>query len=596
MRSISFSMGILALSLITGGALFASDEVDDVINLQKAGVDQEVILAFVKDSPTAYNPTADEIQSLEDAGVSATIIVGMLDRAKEAGGNAQIASAPDATTADNANPAPVTDTATATGVTAPPDDQADTTLFYEALAPDGNWSQDPTYGYSWTPTVSSTDPNWRPYANDGHWAYTDHGWYWESNYNWGWAAFHYGRWHNNENRWSWVPDNTWGPAWVDWRQSDNYYGWAPLPPGSRFEAGVGFSFNNAHVGADFNFGLGERDYAFVQSDRFLDVNLGVALVPESHRHNAFTETKIVNNTYVYNDNRIVNNGVPVAAVSRATKREIKPVVVADASVKSGQAIPREQRQADKIVAYRPKVANNTTVDPKTAIARHQAAARTQPQRTTANPAQTSQANTAALRVREKARVEQALTHKNAATPTAVRNPAASEAEKNAQARLVEEKAKRKETTAQPARNVPPATERRAEPATERKVEPAPVRRAEPAAERKVEPAPVRSAEPAAERKVEPAPVRRAEPAVEPKVEPAPVRRPEPAAERKVEPAPVRRAEPAAERKVEPAPVRSAEPAAERRAEPAAERRAEPAAERRAEPAAAKAPEKEAERK
>jgi len=30
----------------------------------------------------------------------------------------------------------------------------------------------------------------------------------------------------------------WSPAWVSWRQSETTFGWAPLPIGTRFEAGA----------------------------------------------------------------------------------------------------------------------------------------------------------------------------------------------------------------------------------------------------------------------------------------------------------------------------------------------------------------------
>ena len=53
--------------------------------------------------------------------------------------------------------------------------------------------------------------------NDGHWVYTDDGWYWDSNYEWGWAAFHYGRWNHVDNyNWVWSPDTVWAmPSWVE---------------------------------------------------------------------------------------------------------------------------------------------------------------------------------------------------------------------------------------------------------------------------------------------------------------------------------------------------------------------------------------------
>ena len=33
--------------------------------------------------------------------------------------------------------------------------------------------------------------------------------------------------------WFWVPGDTWAPAWVQWRYSDDYVGWAPIGPGRR---------------------------------------------------------------------------------------------------------------------------------------------------------------------------------------------------------------------------------------------------------------------------------------------------------------------------------------------------------------------------
>jgi hypothetical protein len=101
-------------------------------------------------------------------------------------------------------------------------------VFYEELAPYGEWSDHPRWGAVWRPRVSD---DWRPYSR-GHWAYTEeHGWYWMAEEPFGWAVFHYGRWVLDEyGGWIWIPGNEWGPAWVAWRYSDEYVGWAPLPP------------------------------------------------------------------------------------------------------------------------------------------------------------------------------------------------------------------------------------------------------------------------------------------------------------------------------------------------------------------------------
>ena len=100
--------------------------------------------------------------------------------------------------------------------------------FYENLAPYGQWIEDPKYGYVWSPNV---DGSFRPYYTSGHWAMTDYGNTWISDYPWGWACFHYGRWtYDNYYGWLWIPGVNWGPAWVSWRDADVSYGWAPLGP------------------------------------------------------------------------------------------------------------------------------------------------------------------------------------------------------------------------------------------------------------------------------------------------------------------------------------------------------------------------------
>ena len=99
-------------------------------------------------------------------------------------------------------------------------------FFYDSMAPYGNWVDYSPYGWCWAPAHVSY--GWRPYS-DGYWAYTDYGWTWVSYEPWGWAAYHYGRWVDDPYYgWLWVPGTTWGPAWVAWRESDDWCGWAPL--------------------------------------------------------------------------------------------------------------------------------------------------------------------------------------------------------------------------------------------------------------------------------------------------------------------------------------------------------------------------------
>src|SRR5258707_867905 len=103
--------------------------------------------------------------------------------------------------------------------------------FYDSLSPYGEWLYVGHYGRVWRPRVSVVGLDFRPYTTGGHWVYTNYGWSFESEYEWGWAPFHYGRWlPDSDFGWVWVPDTVWAPAWVDWRYGDGYIGWAPLAP------------------------------------------------------------------------------------------------------------------------------------------------------------------------------------------------------------------------------------------------------------------------------------------------------------------------------------------------------------------------------
>jgi hypothetical protein len=219
--------------------------------------------------------------------------------------------------------------------------------FHEQLAPHGTWVEVAEYGRVWQPSVA-VNTEWRPYMDEGHWIWTDQGWYWNSTYKWGWAAFHYGRWNYvDKYNWVWSPDTTWAPAWVSWRQSDSVYGWAPLSHGSRFEAGV-------FIGGGIE--LRAEAYNFVPAQSFLSINLGSVAVPRARRTTVYNETKIINNTYVYNDNRVINNGIPVTQVAVATRQEIKAAPIADAKVSDEKPAP------GKVAAFRPAIKNE---QPKT---------------------------------------------------------------------------------------------------------------------------------------------------------------------------------------------------------------------------------------
>jgi hypothetical protein len=102
--------------------------------------------------------------------------------------------------------------------------------FEDALSPYGDWvSVDGSQ--AWHPSPSVVGEDFQPYATNGQWVSSDYGWYFQSEYPWGWAPFHYGRWAMDPTYgWIWIPGTVWAPAWVDWRIGGGYIGWAPLPP------------------------------------------------------------------------------------------------------------------------------------------------------------------------------------------------------------------------------------------------------------------------------------------------------------------------------------------------------------------------------
>lgn len=178
--------------------------------------------------------------------------------------------------------------------------------FYDDLSPYGQWMNDPQYGYVWMPNVGN---DFRPYYTNGQWAMTDYGNTWVSNYDWGWAPFHYGRWAQGSYGWIWIPGNTWGPAWVNWRQGGGYYGWAPMGPG----VNINISFGNG-------FNVPNPWWTFIPCGNIYSPGWQRYYAPR-RTVNIINNTTIINNTYV--DNRTRNRYItgPRRADIEATTRQ-----------------------------------------------------------------------------------------------------------------------------------------------------------------------------------------------------------------------------------------------------------------------------------
>lgn len=198
----------------------------------------------------------------------------------------------------------------------------DLSSFYQALSPYGNWVQIQPYGWVWYPTDVPAD--WRPYS-DGQWVYTDdYGWVWQSDLEWGSIPFHYGRWLDSDDHgWVWIPGTEWAPAWVAWRDSDDYIGWAPLGPDARWDRERGLLFSEG----DFD-RIPAHDWVFVHSRDFAGPVREHEIIPGRNvtilagTHNA---TK-----FASRDNRVINEGVNVQTIEKATGKPVSRVKVENA--------------------------------------------------------------------------------------------------------------------------------------------------------------------------------------------------------------------------------------------------------------------------
>lgn len=215
-------------------------------------------------------------------------------------------------------------------------------FFYSALSPYGEWIQLENDLVVWRPFRVGV--SWRPYSV-GRWAWTDDGWYWDSDEPFGWATYHYGRWYYDDYYgWIWLPDDQWGPAWVEWRYNDDYIGWAPLPPYASFSIDFGIHFS---IGWRSHY----RYWSFVDYGHFCGYRINHYVVDDYYASRIFSNTRYRNN-YYYDRDRVVNGGVDRAFVERRAgyriaQRDLRTV---DNYSDYGKY---HRNERDRIVTYRP---------------------------------------------------------------------------------------------------------------------------------------------------------------------------------------------------------------------------------------------------
>ena len=342
----------------------------ETVRLAESGVGEEVILAYVENAQMPFDLEVEDIIYLNDLGISSEIVTAMLHRDAALREQGFPAGTTSTNVSDQKLDGPGTNVWPAASqplyVTNAPQPVA---YFYDSLTPYGTWVELEGYGWCWQPRVVVIDHFWRPYWQGGHWIYTDLGWYWHSDYSWGWAPFHYGRWHHHHRHgWVWFPDLVWAPAWVSWRFSDTHCGWAPLPLGAHFVIGHGWRFNHVSVGINFDFHLGPDLFTFVELRHLHERRPHLHAVPATEVKEIHNRTTVVNNYIVGSNNRIINQGVADDKVAAASRREIRPVTVRDVPAAPAGSIKREHltKVGSTTVLERPKLKAPTRPAPTVA--------------------------------------------------------------------------------------------------------------------------------------------------------------------------------------------------------------------------------------
>jgi hypothetical protein len=214
--------------------------------------------------------------------------------------------------------------------------------FYSTLEPHGEWIEIDYDVIVWRPY--HVGRNWQPYTR-GRWEWTSYGWYWDSYEPFGWATYHYGRWHFDDYYgWVWMPGYEWAPAWVEWRYSDDYIGWAPLSPYAAFDVHRGIYFS-------IKWHTRYNHWHFVSFRHFGSHKIYHHFVANRYKNKIFSRTKYRTNYYADNG-RIINGGIDRNFVERKSGNRFKKREIQSASRVSDYSKSRN-RSSDRIISYRP---------------------------------------------------------------------------------------------------------------------------------------------------------------------------------------------------------------------------------------------------
>src|SRR5205814_112978 len=157
--------------------------------------------------------------------------------------------------------------------------------------------------------------------------------------------------------WVWVPGDEWAPAWVSWRKSNDYVGWAPLPPEARFDRGTGI-----HNWSDSYYDVGPDQYCFVETKQFGAPRLENAVIPSARNVTIVNQTTNVTNI-TYDNTTIVNQGPSYDEIRTRTQQPIERLrLEREVNININVGEPRPVVRGQAIVIPAPLIARGQAVE------------------------------------------------------------------------------------------------------------------------------------------------------------------------------------------------------------------------------------------
>jgi hypothetical protein len=191
----------------------------------------------------------------------------------------------------------------------------------------------------------TAEPQYVPY-NNGQWINTEQGWYFKASTSAEDLTSHYGRWALDPNLgWVWLPGKVWAPAWVDWRENEDYAAWAPVPPGTYIINDV----LNVSPLDDNRFTVVEKRYLVEPS-----VYKYRYQVVENKNKIMIKEMTKINGVMIMNKT-VINRGPDVAAIETKSGKKIEKVKIKRVGSNDGTGF-----SAGQLIIYTPKFKTEKT--------------------------------------------------------------------------------------------------------------------------------------------------------------------------------------------------------------------------------------------